>query len=438
MQIVNADPTVLSKSYETRGTTILNPNSTDLKTQTISELRLSPTTSSDILLFKFLSYFSQDQGGRTWHATLPRLITAKNKIAMKAAARAVSLAYAAQNLHDPSMAHAAREYYGNSLRYHQYSFRAPPGKAPCKAKAFNAVPVTVLLSYFEMMQATSADAWLKHTLAAERLFALLDRDTLQDELLNHLYFIVRANAAVRCFLHAGRSELGARPWGEVGFIQPCGRSTAAFHDVVDILIKLTSYINVGTIGWSDSPSNEIHEGWLELVLLKLFTCWQAFAKKIGLDTRTCSLLLSEVIDYALPVELQEPSAALTAAFFHAAVLLTLRSLQQVYFRDRSHPGKVVQNLLGFDEAHWAGNSSIEEYTERRCDWILTITDFLRWTCVGCSCVRMLLPLVVTNRLAPRLEQRLMAEKVFLEWSKRDGLPGLGLFAFGTADAAQSG
>lgn len=425
---MNTNPVLTSRRSAPRNSAIVSKLAIaefdDQHRFAINDISLSPVASSDLLLHKFLSYFSQDQGGRTWHEKLPRLNMAKNKIALKAAVRAVALAYAAQNVSDPSMAHAARGYYGNSLRYHQYSFKAPPGKALCKAKAFNAVPVTVLLSYFEMMQATSADAWLKHTLAAERLFALLDESALQDELLNHLYFIVRANAAVRCFLLGGQTELAERRWSETGFIQPCGRNTASFHSVVDIIMKLARYVNVSMLS-SGRIGQEVDADWAITVLHDLNQYWQTFAATIGLSTSSFPLLNSSeailISSFELPTELQEQSSALAAAFFSAAVILTCTLFDKQGVVRQGHGKKE-----GLSDP-----MVVRSNIQYHCSQILGITGYLRWTCVGCSCVRMLLPLVVVNQTSSMIEQRLLAEKVFLEWSRQDGLPGLGLFAFGT-------
>ena len=394
----------------------------------------------DTLLWKFLSYFSQNAGGRTWTAKLPLLISAKNARAMKAAARAVSLAFAAQNVRDPSMAQAACEYYGNSLRYHQFSFKAPPGKDPCKKKAVNALPVTVLLSYFEMIQSTSPDAWLKHTLAADRLFALLGTDALSDDLLNHLYFIIRSNSTIRCFLLGTQTQLAEQHWSEIALVRPCGRATAVFHDVVDIIMRLSRYINVHNL---DSPLDlsRHHRATLEATQAELSALWTTFGGTIGLDVNIWPLFDSIVpsehqqtyLRSFLPDAIQESSAALSAAFFHAAAILVLTLLHRNEMGNTRHG---ITGITGLQDDHSLitvssnSQSLYLAHLEHHGAQIIALAQCLRTQQIGCACLRMILPLTVVHRLSPLEEQSLLAETSYRDWCISDGMPGLVLLAFG--------
>ncbi|KAK5958301.1 hypothetical protein OHC33_000143 [Knufia fluminis] len=409
---------------------------------------VTPTsTYDDILLFKFLNYFSQNASERTWTARLPSLISAKNAAAMKTAARAVSLGFAAQSIRDPAMAQAACEYYGNSLRYHQASFRAAPGKTICKKKAINALPVTVLLSYFEMIQATSADAWLKHTLAAERLFVLLGPDSLNDELLNHLYFIVRSNSAIRCFLLGTKTQLLEKSWSEIPMTHPCGRGTAVFNNIVDLIIWLSNSINVTTSS-SDLDLMSYDLLTLQRTMDELRRLWVVFGESIGLDTSThpllseCSELSSSLMPSVdetaiaiLPLALRNSSAALTGAFFHAAAIMLLTligrkqiypSLSQMMYGNR---GVALWDPTAPNDGGYSG--ALRHHSSE----ILALTEYLRTQKIGCACLRMILPLAVVNRLSPSEHQRLMAESIFRDWSTSDGLAGLASFAFAEKESA---
>jgi len=400
----------------------------------------------DTLLFRFLNYFSQNASERTWTAKLPSLVSAKNAAAMKTAARAVSLAFAAEKVHDSAMAQAACEFYGSSLRYHQASFKAPPGKSICKKKAVNALPVTVLLSYFEMIQATSIGAWLNHTLAAERLFVLLGPDVLDDELLNHLYFIVKSYSAIRCFLLGTRTQLLERPWSDVPMSHPCGRSATVFNSLVDLIMSLSDSINV-----NDSLANlclmSYHSSSWERTLSELRRLWVVFGESIELDADMHPLLVDEsggrisscvgsVTELTLPTlpqALQESSAALTAAFFHAAVILLLTLLRR---KGLSLPLSKITYTY-HQPASWglaaSGAGRSLSAVLHHSSQILALTQYLRTQEIGCACLRMILPLAIVNRLSPSQHQSLMSETVYRDWSTRDGLVGLASLAFGNKD-----
>ncbi|KAJ9656727.1 hypothetical protein H2198_004731 [Neophaeococcomyces mojaviensis] len=391
----------------------------------------------DILLWRFLNYFSQNAASRTWTSKLPQLTSAKNAAAMKAAARAVSLAFAAQNTGNVSMAAAACESYGNSLRYHQASFVAPTGKSICKKKAINALPVTVLLSYFEMIQATSPEAWLEHTAAAERLFVILGKEALKDHLLNHLYYIVRSNSAIRCFLHGAKTVLLEQTWSEVPVAIACGKGTAIFNHLVDLVLWLSN--DLGARDGVSSNKNGLTYTTLTLqhTLDDLVQLWESFGDTVGLDTAVYPLLASEphlVLPYVadaattttsiessvppLPIALQEPSAALTAGFHHAATILVLVLLQ------RQAPSSPYSYYTIFNST---SPSSIAHHGNRA----LASALYLERQGIGCSCLRMMLPLTVVYRFSPDSGQRILAEKVFRRWSTHDGLAGLGAVAFGS-------
>lgn len=409
-------------------------------------IRRSPVPTAlydDTLLFQFLNYFSQHASERTWSAKLPSLISAKNAAAMKTAARAVSLAFAAENIHDPSMAQAACEYYGSSLRYHQASFRAPPGRSICKKKAINALPVTVLLSYFEMIQATSADAWLKHTLAAERLFVILGPNALHDEFLNHLYFIVRSNSAIRCFLLGTQTSLLERSWSQIPMALPCGRGTAVFNSLIDLTMWLSNGINV------DSPFTHVDPmsydaSTLHGTLNELQRLWVVFGENIGLDTGAHPFLVHMFddtsrlsMDFAeqsttlvLPPQLQESSAALTCAFFHATAILLLTLLHQNQF---SGPLSLIaynSQHTEFGDLASTKASTLDNAVLRHSSEVLALTGYLRTQRIGCACLRMILPLAIVNRFSPSRWQSDTAETIFRSWSASDGLSGLATFAFG--------
>ena len=395
----------------------------------------------DILLLKFLNYFSQNASERTWTSKLPGLVSAKNAAAMKTAARAVSLAFAAETLQDPSMARAACEYYGSSLRYHQASFKAPAGKAICRKKAVNALPVTILLSYFEMIQATSADAWLEHTLAAERLFVLLGPSALEDELLNHLYFIVRSSSAIRCFLLGTNTQLMEPGWSDMPMSLPCGSGSTIFNSLVDLIMWLSKSVNMSTD--AAPPSMITYDLWiLNRTLSELRRLWVVFGDIIGLDTDAHHLFVSDVnaasslsedtstkhTVSSLPEALHQSSAALTCAFFHAAgilllTLLTRRKLTLLSSQLREYQQTPSKGVVG---ANLEGTTySVLHHSKQ----VLALAEYLRTQRVGCACLRMILPLAVVHRLIPCQHQRSMAETIFKDWSTSDGLAGLTAFAF---------
>lgn len=362
-----------------------------------------------------------------WTARLPSLIAAKNRVAMRTAARAVSLAFAAQNVYNPSMARIARECYGTSLRYHQFSFKAPAGKNVCQKKAVNALPVTVLLSYYEMIHATSPDAWLKHTLAAERLFLLLGPESLEDPLLNHLFFIIRANAVIRCVLDGTDTRLVGGEWSSVKMLSPCGIGTTTLHDLIGLTSRVWRRLNRQDSMHCDEDVTELNALWI------------GFAHELGFETPVRSFVnvwtdsgletgpflegdLPQVPGFAL-----QGGIALTESFFHAAAILTLTIME----RGRStysHNGDALADV----DAGYLITPSVEDSIRMRhhASRILVLSEYQRSLKVGCACLRMVLPLTVVSRYSCDLQQCSLAQALFRDWCGKDGLPGLLEFSFG--------
>lgn len=395
----------------------------------IKNPELATNVYDEVLLWKFLSYFSQNAGGRVWTARLPSLVAAKNRVAMRTAARAVSLAFAAQNVHNPSMARIARECYGTSLRYHQFSFKAPTGKNICQKKAVNALPVTVLLSYYEMIHATSPDAWLKHTLAAERLFVLLGSESLSDPLLNHLFFIVRANAVIRCILDGTDTKLVDGEWSKVRMLAPCGPSTVTLHALIGLNSRIWRKLNRSKAFNSDEDVVELNTLWIgfaqELgfeVPLKSFV---SVCKDLGFqDTSFREEDLPQVPNHAL-----QGGIALTESFFHAAAIMVLTFMGQRGPRLLREPHSI--QLTGAD---YLACVSVEDgylaTLQHHAGRILALSHYQRSLKVGCACLRMVLPLTVVSRYACDMQQCVSAQELFRNWCDEDGLPGLAEFTFG--------
>lgn len=392
----------------------------------------------DILLQKFLNYFSQNAASQVWSFKLPQLVSAKNAAAMKTAARAVSLAFAAKHTGNPSMAAAACEYYGHSLRHHQASFVAPTGRSICRKKAVNALPVTVLLSYFEMIQPTGLEAWSEHTAAAEQLFVLLGRDALKDSLLNHLYFIVRSSSAIRCFLYGSRTLLLEQSWSEVPMATACGKGAAIFNHLVDLILWLSDCLAAGNDESNGTSRSMYDTSTLHNTLHDLVRLWDSLGQAIQLDTTTSPLLSPKVATPSLlhsstiasepsipdlPPALHDPSAALTASFHHAATILTLILLQH---QPKTSAHTYYQNQFNTTPSSGSSPSSITHHSTQ----ILALALYLESQGIGCSCLRMMLPLAVVHRFCPDPAYQLLAEVVFRRWSTNDGLVGLGVVAFG--------
>lgn len=429
--MVNASPTTFrTTAYQSRSAA--HPTLPYSHTRPSREVVLyeAPTLGlvyEDALLWSFLGYFAQTSASHAWNSKLPQLKSAKNAAAMNSAARAVSLAFAAQNLNDLSMAAAACESYGESLRYHQQSFVAAKGRPICFGKAINALPVTVLLSYFEMIQPTSADAWIRHTTAAERLFVRLGPKALKDDLLNHLYFIVKSNSAIRSFVTGSKAQLFGPPWSNIPMKHVCGDTAFVFNSVVDLIARLSDHFVIEPPSFSStSPQNSVVA--LRSNLVELTQLWDIFATLIGLDPTPfpwirsdlettmyigSSALLSEDDLPELPLLIQEPSICLSAAFLYAAAILVLVLLQ------RAEPDMWSHTNISASISHHAVQ-------------ILSCTKYLAVYNYGhgCSCLRMMLPLSAVQRLSPDPQHGVLAQAVFKSWSSGIGLPGLSSIAFG--------
>lgn len=396
----------------------------------------NPTPASiyeDALLWTFLNYFTQKTANRAWGAKLPQLRSAKNAAAMQSAAKAVSLAFAAKNLNNMSMAAAACEYYGESLHHHQRSFVSSNECAICWRKAVNALPVTVLLSYFEMIQPTSADAWLRHTAAAERLFLRVGPNALKDDLLNHLYFVIKSNSVIRCFLSGTRTQLFDQAWSDIRMNHLSGPSSILYNKIVDLVAHLSNKFALNPAAASSSESPHEQAILIQGHLTELSELWFSFGSLVQLNTdglpwitagpdaavfHDISVPPSEHALPPMPTQIQEPDTALTAATLHAASIMVLTLLQR-------------------SEADAWSYSDLSPSITYHATQILACAKHLTVYGVGCSCLYMMLPITTVHRLSPHPRQRQIAKTIFQHWSSASGLAGLAGLAFGgnTSDAA---
>ena len=112
----------------------------------------------------------------------------------------------------------------------------------------NALLATVILSYFElispsntMQQTLSSSAWINHTLAAERLIAMLGPQSLSNDIIGQLFFSIRSHAVNRTAILGHYTIFSEKEWLEAAARQVPKQSYArsAYDRVTEWILRLT-------------------------------------------------------------------------------------------------------------------------------------------------------------------------------------------------------
>lgn len=112
----------------------------------------------------------------------------------------------------------------------------------------NALLATVILSYFELIspssfgqQAGSSSAWINHTLAAERLIALLGPQSLANDIVGQLFFSIRSHAVNRSAILGHYTIFSEKEWLEAAarHVPKQSYARSAYDRVTEWILRLT-------------------------------------------------------------------------------------------------------------------------------------------------------------------------------------------------------
>lgn len=259
-----------------------------------------------------------------------------------------------------------------------------------------------------------------HSAAAEGLFDLLEAE---DELLNHLWFIVRSCAVIRAFVTGKYRRVPRRKmWRRCGLVS----------DLLVRLIEVQGELGVAKGVDLGGTVREVKEMWGEFVRRAGVSGYELFTGRSLFAGSAAGELFAGSAE-EIPEELREVEVALCAAHFHSVAMLVWR-------RD---PGMVKMLLYGREVGEEEGlgevstalssfeQSVVDKQITHHGAQILQFMTILQQQSVGCACLRMILPITVIRRCSPDIGQAVLAEQMFREWAGRESMPGLAVIAFGS-------
>lgn len=142
----------------------------------------------------FLNHFTikdEDRDIRnqlTWLQRLPALTTDRSNHALILALEATAIAYGAIMSSQTGLNEYAREIYGTALHAHHNILQRSRSKHDITVQA---ISTSVLLSFFEAMQATTADAYCTHIYGAAKLLEVTGPGECGQGVLCQLFYHIR-------------------------------------------------------------------------------------------------------------------------------------------------------------------------------------------------------------------------------------------------------
>jgi hypothetical protein len=155
---------------------------------------LVPTTITISFFENFLGLFTTDGEGKdiknqlTWLQRIPQLASSRSDRALVLALEATATAYGGIMSSNTNLTYQAQELYGTALRAHQAVLQKRGSSSDITV---HLVSTSVMLSFFEAMQATTAGAYRAHIYGAARLFEITGPGECGFGVLCQLFYHVR-------------------------------------------------------------------------------------------------------------------------------------------------------------------------------------------------------------------------------------------------------
>ncbi|USP75258.1 uncharacterized protein yc1106_02532 [Curvularia clavata] len=156
---------------------------------------------------RFLAYFTSEgeskdiQNRRTWLHSLPILYTDGTNDALVLAVQGTASAYCAVEIGNLALVQHSWQVYGEALRKHTGLISRSTTKHEVTV---HMVSTSVLFSFFEAMQATSADAYCAHIYGAVRMLQITKPKQCSQGVLCQIFYHLRTQLAFINLASTGR------------------------------------------------------------------------------------------------------------------------------------------------------------------------------------------------------------------------------------------
>ncbi|ORY17309.1 hypothetical protein BCR34DRAFT_456493, partial [Clohesyomyces aquaticus] len=347
----------------------------------------------------FLSYFTSDgegkdiQNRRTWLHELPTLSTDGTNFPLTYALRATALAFCGIETANQALVQEAGKLYGEALHAHALLLQSNP-----KIVTVHMISTSVMLSLFEAMQSTTADAYRSHIYGAARMLEVTGPGQCQYGVLCQLFFHVRTQMA---FIYLTTHK--AQPVAVNKIL-----SDSLGYTRLPIFQRLMSHIAaLAEIYVNLSFESENSASGQQLLDLEVYTRVKSSIEALYhtyISSTPSSTPLTTTSPLTHQTTYRDGFTALTLSYFSAARILF--SLLAPRFS---------ATYLDFTD-HYKS--------------VLDCARFLKTKKIGCAYMRMATPLFLVALHAPREEQRREAMEYFLEW-RTGSMRGISVLALET-------
>ncbi|KAF2868240.1 hypothetical protein BDV95DRAFT_630794 [Massariosphaeria phaeospora] len=330
----------------------------------------------------FLIYFTSDGEGRdlqnrtTWMHSLPQLSSDGSNTALELAVQATAAAYCGIESSNAALVQDACALYGQALQAHARVLRSQAREAV----TVHMVSTSVMLSLFEAMQATTADAYRAHIHGAAKMIEATSAGQCLGGVMCQLFFHVRTQMA---FVYL-TTQKGLRiPVRKILVETLEYRRLPTFQKLISHIATLAEiYVNFKSGGDGE-----------QLIDLGVYAHVKAEVEALCLEYAQTAESRSETLTLVSATTGQrsyrDAFTALCIAYFASARILFALLAPRVA---ASYP-------------------DLTDYFAS----ILDVAAYLRSHKIGCAYMRMATPLFLVALHSPRGGQRGRAVGVFEEW-----------------------
>ena len=344
----------------------------------------------------FLAYFTSEGEGRdiqnrlTWLHRLPDLSSDGTNNALTLALRATATAYCGAETGNPAVLQNAFKFYGEALQAHARMLRT---RKENQKFTVHMVSTSVMLSLFEVMQATTSDAYHEHITGAVKMIEETGPGQCLQGVLCQLFFHIRTQLA---FVYLTTRKTQTIPAKKI-------LVESLSYKRLPIMQQLMSHIATLAEVYVNRKEKDDGE---DLLHLSVYSYVKGEVDQLWLEYKEQAAAIGEELFTVQngQTRYRDGYTALCTAYFSAArILLSLLSprISSSYVDLTDHYAKVL------DCAH-----------------------FLRTKRIGCAYMRMATPLYLVALHSPCTSQRRQAISVFQEWQSGT-MSGISALALGT-------
>ena len=336
---------------------------------------------------RFLSYFTSEGESRdirhqlTWLHRLPHFSTDGTNNALTLAVQATASSYCATETNNVVLARHAMDLYGRAIHSHaRYLARSGVGK---QRVTVHMISTSLLFSFFEAMQATSAEAYRLHIYGAAKMFEIASPRECAQGVLCQIFFHLRTQMAFVQLTGDG----GKMPVDVSSILYK-----SLEYDELPMFQRLTSHLT--SLADVYHGMEEVGNGRRSVDLVEYMTI-RSSVDALWHEYTGAASAKNEILSWWDPesdmTRYRDAFTALTISYFSAARILLAVTVPQLA-------------------------ASILDFTDHSRT-VLQAALYLQTCRIGCAYMRMAAPLLLVAVHAPKAEQRRIAIGCFESWRK---------------------